>query len=316
MPELQPIRYFDPDADTVREEDVYGGVWVRRLYGTRIGRWTSALVALPPLSRLYGWLQDRPASASKVAPFVEQFGIEMADFLPQAGQPAGQPYATFNDFFTRRVTDAARPFAQGASFPAPCDARYFGYDQLDASVQVPVKGSLFEAAALISSERWNQVFAGGPAFIARLCPVDYHRFHYPDDGHVLATWRIPGALHSVNPWALAFRGDIFMINERQVTILQTEQFGKLAWVEVGATCVGKIRQTHTTQDFVRGEEKGMFLFGGSTVIVLGEPGRWQIDPDIVRRTGEGVETYLKMGRALGTSFTGGASTLDGGKTVP
>ena len=86
------------------------------------------------------------------------------------------------------------------------------------------------------------------------------------------SWRIPGALHSVNPWALAFREDIFMINEREVTILETEHFGKLAYVEVGATCVGKIKQTHTEETFERGDEKGMFLFGGSTVIVLGEPG--------------------------------------------
>ena len=301
MSALQPIRYFDQETGELREEDVYGGVWVRRLYGTFIGRLLSSLVALPPVSRFYGWMQDRPGSANKVAPFIEQFGIEMADFLPQEGQPASQPYATFNDFFTRRVADGARPFVQGAAFPAPCDARYFGYNCLDDSVQVPVKGSLFGAGALINGERWNEVFAGGPAFIARLCPVDYHRFHYPDNGCVLAWWRIPGALHSVNPWALAFRSDIFMINQRQVTILETDMFGRLAWVEVGATCVGRIRQTHHSADFARGEEKGMFLFGGSTVIVMGEPGRWQVDADIVRRTSEGLETYLKMGRALGLS---------------
>ena len=112
----------------------------------------------------------------------------------------------------------------------------------------------------------------------------------------------PGALHSVNPWALAFREDIFMINERQVTILETEHFGKLAYVEVGATCVGKIQQTHHGESFERGDEKGMFLFGGSTVIVLGEPGKWVVDDRILAHTGESVEAYLKMGQPLGRAL--------------
>ena len=92
-----------------------------------------------------------------------------------------------------------------------------------------------------------------------------------------------------------------MINEREVTILETEHFGTLAYVEVGATCVGKIQQTHHQETFNRGEEKGMFLFGGSTVIVLGEPGKWTVDERILTHTRNGVEAYLKMGASLGTA---------------
>lgn len=299
MSKLKPIRYVELDSGVVREEKVYGGFWVKALYGTLLGRAISALIAAPPFSRFYGWLQDRPGSSKKVAPFIEKFNINMGDFLPEEGRSAEEPYSTFNQFFTRRVTETARPFAQDAEFPAPCDARYFAYESLDDSVSIPVKGSMFKASALLKSDEWAPVFEGGPGFIARLCPVDYHRFHFPDTGRVLATWRIPGALHSVNPWALAFREDIFMINEREVTILETERFGKLAYVEVGATCVGKIKQTHDQETFERGDEKGMFLFGGSTVIVIGERGRWNIDPRILAHTQDGVESYLKMGQALG-----------------
>lgn len=280
---------------------MYGGGWIRWLYGTRIGRLLSALVALPPFSRLYGWLQDRPASVKKIAPFIEQFDIRMADFLPEEGASGPHEYSSFNAFFTRRVAPEARPFVAGDAFPAPCDARYFGYGALNDSVRVPVKGTHFKASALIGAGDWSACFENGPGFIARLCPVDYHRFHFPDDGEILARWRIPGALHSVNPWALAERTDIFMINEREVTILETARFGRLAYVEVGATCVGKIVQTHQGDRFHRGDEKGMFLFGGSTVIVLGEAGRWQVDPDIRTRTEQGVETYLKLGARLGTA---------------
>ncbi len=296
---LEPIRYTDLDTGEVQEEAVYGGFWVKLLYGTWLGRLFSGLIAAPPVSRFYGWLQDRAWSSRKVGPFIERFDIQMQDFLPEEGRSAESPYSTFNHFFTRRVTDNARPFAEAPRFPAPCDARYFAYDQLGDAVSIPVKGAFFKASALLRNEQWQSHFEDGPGFIARLCPVDYHRFHFPDDGEVLATWRIPGALHSVNPWALAFRQDIFMLNEREVTILQTKHFGKLAFIEVGATCVGKIKQTYAGKRFSRGDEKGMFLFGGSTVIVIGEKGRWSIDPAILKNTGMGIETYLKMGRALG-----------------
>lgn len=294
-----PIQFVDGETGALCEEQVYGAAWIRWLYGTWPGRAISALVALPAFSRVYGWFQDRPGSRKKIAPFIEEYDIQMDDFLPEEGASDAVPYSSFNAFFTRRVVEGARPFAQGGDFPAPCDARYFTYQALNDQVSVPVKGALFQASALIGNSEWTRVFEEGPGFIARLCPVDYHRYHYPDDGSVLASWRIPGALHSVNPWALAERQDIFMINERQVSILETARFGKLAYVEVGATCVGKIVQTHFGESFFRGEEKGMFLFGGSTVIVIGEKGRWRVSEEIVERTRAGRETYLKMGVTLG-----------------
>ncbi|MEE2643693.1 MAG: phosphatidylserine decarboxylase [Myxococcota bacterium] len=302
MSKLRPIRFVELESGVIQEERVYGGFWIKALYGTLIGRAISALIAAPPFSRFYGWLQDRPKSKRKVQPFIEKFEIQMGDFLPEEGRSAEDPYSTFNHFFTRRVTERARPFAQGGDFPAPCDARYFAYASLNDEVSVPVKGSFFKASSLLNHPEWNTIFDQGPGFIARLCPVDYHRFHFPDTGHVLDSWRIPGALHSVNPWALAFREEIFMINEREVTILETERFGKLAYVEVGATCVGKIQQTHREEHFNRGDEKGMFLFGGSTVIVLGEPGKWTVDERILKHSSEGIEAYLKMGQPLGRAL--------------
>ena len=133
------------------------------------------------------------------------------------------------------------------------------------------------AGALLGDSEWTACFEEDPGFIARLSPVDYHRFHFPDDGELLASWRIPGALYSLNPWALAQRGDLFMLNERQVSILQT----------------------HSGRTFHRGDEKGLFLFGGSTVIVLGEAGCWQIEASLLANTDAGLETYLQLGSRLG-----------------
>jgi phosphatidylserine decarboxylase len=137
--------------------------------------------------------------------------------------------------------------------------------------------------------------------LARLCPVDYHRFHFPDNGQVVEDYRIHGLFHSVNPLALKVKPDIFIQNERHVTILDTENFGKLAYIEVGAICVGKIIQStklHPSKTFSRGDEKGYFLFGGSTVIVLGEKGKWKPSVDIVDNTHQGIETYLHLGTSV------------------
>ena len=138
-------------------------------------------------------------------------------------------------------------------------------------------------------------------FIARLCPVDYHRFHFPDDGHYLDLYRIPGRLHSVNPMALKAKGDILITNERHVSILQLKHFGKMAFIEVGATCVGRIVQlSPNDREFKRGDEKGMFLFGGSTVIGIGQPGAWELAPNILEHTNNRIESYLRLGHCIGT----------------
>jgi phosphatidylserine decarboxylase len=103
----------------------------------------------------------------------------------------------------------------------------------------------------------------------------------------------------VNPLALKYKNQIFINNERHVSLLQTENFGKIAYIEVGAIMVGKIVQTHRwNKPFMRGEEKGYFLFGGSTVIVLGEKGAWKPSADIVKNTNDGIETYLQLGQEV------------------
>jgi phosphatidylserine decarboxylase len=168
--------------------------------------------------------------------------------------------------------------------------------------KVPVKGTALSAGALLENEKWSKVFEGGPLLLARLCPTDYHRFHFPDKGQIIETYSIHGKLHSVNPLALKYKQEIFITNERQVSILDTENFGKLAYIEVGALCVGRIVQTYgTRKHFYRGEEKGYFLFGGSTVIVLGEPGSWIPDHDLLRQTEQGRETLIRLGEQVAVS---------------
>jgi phosphatidylserine decarboxylase len=213
------------------------------------------------------------------------------------------PFRSFNEFFIRRFRPGARRFVpEKGRMPAFAEARYLAYESVKPDEVFPVKGEHLSAERLLGGRACAE-FAGGPLLLARLCPTDYHRFHYPDSGRTLESWRIPGKLHSVNPAALKFRGDILCTNERHVSILETESLGKLAYVEVGALCVGLIVQSHDEKaPFARGDEKGYFLFGASTVIVLGQPGAWVPDEDLVEQTRtHRRETLVRLGQGIAKS---------------
>lgn len=293
------IKYFNRISGQVEVEKVYGVGAVRWLYQSPIGKLLQRLLCTAPISGMYGVLQDSAASANKIPGFIKNFNINMDDYVPEDGRTMENPYSSFNQFFIRRFKDGKRPIEETPSLmPAFAEARYFAYESMTDEAKIPVKGQYMSAKALLAHSEWEDVFDEGPLLLARLCPVDYHRFHYPDNGKVLDFYELHGAYHSVNPIALKERPEIFHINERAVTILQTENFGKLAYIEVGATMVGKIVQSTDLKSFKRGEEKGYFLFGGSTVIVLGEKGKWKPTDDLIKHTNEGMETWVPLGQKL------------------
>jgi phosphatidylserine decarboxylase len=252
------------------------------------------LICRAPLSKAYGELQNTSWSKNKIDPFVKEFSIPINDFLPENGK-----FKNFNEFFIRKFKNGKRPITQNNNeMAAFAEARYFGYESMNENQKIPVKGNYLSAEGLLENSKWASTFQDGPLLLARLCPVDYHRFHFPDAGKIVEDYRVHGLFHSVNPLALKSNPEIFIQNERHVTILDTVNFGKLAYIEVGAICVGKIVQTKNISagvEFFKGEEKGYFLFGGSTVIVLGEKGKWIPSQDICSNTQNGIETYLHLG---------------------
>lgn len=291
----QSIRVWDRRHAREIEEQVYGEAGVRFVYGNPLGRLLGdLLLARRWFSRVYGWMQSTSLSGRKVAPFIARYQIPMEEYEPG-------PFRTFNDFFVRRFRQGARPWVTDADvMPAFAEARYLAWTAIEDGQTFPVKGRDLSATALLGSDALAREFTGGPLLLARLCPVDYHRFHFPDDGQVVDSHRVHGAFHSVNPLALAARSDVLATNERHVTLLDTSQFGKLAYVEVGAMCVGRIVQSHTSPTFRRGDEKGYFLFGGSTVVVLGQPGAWVPDAELLDQTGRRRETLVRLGERVAT----------------
>ena len=149
-------------------------------------------------------------------------------------------------------------------------------------------------------------YDGGPMLLSRLCPVDYHRFHFPCAGKPGPPNFINGWLYSVNPIALITRPSIFWENKRVVTAIESPALGQVQFVEIGATMVGSIRQTYTPGETVaKGDEKGYFAFGGSSVAVLFEKGRIEFDTDLLKNTDNGLETYARVGERMGRALDQG-----------
>lgn len=308
-PPATGLPVYDRKHSRMITEKIFGEGSVRFLYENPLGSLAeSMLLSRPWFSKAYGLYQSSPFSRPAIAPFIDTFDIRMEEY--ESG-----PFKTFNDFFIRKLRPGVRPFeAEAVRFSAPAEGRYLVFPSISEMTPLPVKGATLNGPALIGAglreiDRRVELrgvdlssFRGGPGFIARLCPVDYHRFHFPDSGRIAARTRFRGPLHSVNPIALSRRGDLLFRNEREVTILETKNFGRLAYVEVGAICVGKIVQSFTAdREFRRGEEKGYFLFGGSTVIVLGEPGRFEFDRDLIERSAAGQECLIRLGEGIATA---------------
>jgi phosphatidylserine decarboxylase len=290
------IQVRDRRSDHVFHEQVYGEGALRWIYRTRIGRvLEKVILSRRFVSQLMGAYQDMPSSTGRIASFIQQYGIHMKEFEPG-------PFGSFNEFFIRKFKTGAREVAPAPAMAAFAEARYFAWASTDDSTCLPVKGALLCPRQLLGnalSDEQARRLSGGPLLLARLCPTDYHRFHFPDSGTWLSCRRVAGRLHSVNPVALEARPRTFLDNERHVSILECDALGLLAFIEVGALGVGKIVQSREASGrFVRGEEKGYFLFGGSTVIVVGEPGRWKPDADLLESTRSGMETLIRLGEGI------------------
>lgn len=287
------ISYWNRKQRQLEEEEVYGDFFVSLLYGSKLSySLTTKLLTGKALSKLYGSIQSSSLSKKKVKPFVEKFKIPM--HLYEEG-----PFENFNQFFIRKFREGKRPYPSDlAQMGAPAEARYLAFADADEA-KTNIKGIDLNPLELLHGAPQKELFKGGPCLLARLCPVDYHRFHFPDSGRTVHFHREAGGLHSVNPLALGQNAKILLENERHISILATEHFGLLAYVEVGALCVGKIHQSHSMErPFSRGSEKGYFLFGASTVVVVGEKGRWLPSTDILEKTRQGIECLVELGEPL------------------
>ncbi|MFT4902182.1 MAG: phosphatidylserine decarboxylase [Lentimonas sp.] len=291
-----PIEFYNRYTGEVETESVYGEGFLRWAYGNPLGRLTVALaVQRLWFSRWYGWRMDRPASRSKVRPFIEDYGVDVQEFA----EPVDR-YASFNQFFYRKLKPTARPIALGADCAVfPADGRHLAIQDVDAAGIFYIKGQRFDLASFLGDAALAESFRGGSVLISRLCPVDYHRYHFPVSGQGGAAVTLPGTLRSVSPLALRRSLSILWENRRMRTLVDSPEFGQVAVMEVGATCVGGMHSTFQSGAVAKGDPKGYFSFGGSCVTTVFKSGAIQFDADLQAHAAEGREVYAKMGERCG-----------------
>ena len=296
FPPQAPIHYYDRESGELKTEKVAAENWLVWLYNNPVGEatlWT--LVKRKFVSSLYGDMMNRPSSTKKIQPFIKEFDIDMNVFQKQE-------YNSFNDFFTRKINNNARPIDTTAtSTVSPADGKILAYADISNSDFI-VKGYRFDVLSFLNNDELAKKYSDGSLVIIRLAPADYHRYHFPLSGSVSPNTMIDGDYYSVNPLALRKMTEIFCLNKREYTVVSNPVFGDVVMAEVGATMVGSMVQTYSGDVVSKGDEKGYFKFGGSTVVLLFEKNKISIDDDLLSNTLKGYETSVKEGERIGISM--------------
>ncbi len=264
---------------------------VRFLYRTAFGGLILRLITRRWVSRIVGAYLDCRLSKSLIKGYVRRNGIDMSEYIEE-------DYKSFNAFFTRRIRPELRPFDyDGNALVSPCDAKLSVYN-LGKNGTFRIKGFDYTAESLLGDKNLAENFYGGICLVFRLTVTDYHRYRFFDGGSAEKSVFIKGRLHTVQPAALEKRR-VFTENCREVTLLHTDNFGDAVQIEVGAMMVGRIVNSFTGGRFERGDEKGRFEFGGSTVVLLLKKDAAILDGEFWENTANGFETVVKCGEKIG-----------------
>lgn len=286
------MKYKDRDG-RIRIKTTNQDKLLRAIYQNTAARLLMRPLLCPSVSRAAGRLLDAWPSAFLISSFVRKQGIRLCEYEPKR-------YRSYNDFFTRRIRPACRPIdAAVEHLISPCDGKLSVFPIRSGSV-FTVKQTAYTVGSLLQDEALGEQFEGGVCVLLRLTVDDYHRYCYIDDGYQGENHWISGCLHTVNPAAVE-QVPVYKENSRCYCVMETKRFGSVVQVEVGAMMVGRIQNPQECCAIVRGQEKGYFAFGGSSVLLLFEKGRVRLDADLWENTKRGYETVVKQGSRIGVA---------------
>lgn len=246
------------------------------------------------ISEWYGRKMSRPLSVNRIPNFVSSLNINMSESLKPVSE-----FTSFNDFFYRHLKPEVRPIGEG--LVSPGDGKLIAFEDVSEVHHFFVKGRKFTLSEFLKNEALAEKYKDASMLILRLAPNDYHRFHFPYEGIPARAKEIKGVYYSVSPHALVRNfTKVFCENKREYCLFKTEGKGTIVLAPVGATMVGSIIETYTPDRAVtKGTEMGYFAFGGSTIVMLLEKNKFQIDKDILENTKNKIETFVKMGEKIG-----------------
>lgn len=292
------IKFLDRSTKKICIENPPAQGLMQFLYNNPLGKLgLNMLVKRKIVSAWYGRLMDKPKSTKRIPDFVKSLNIDMSE-----SEKSMDEFSSFNDFFYRKLKPSARPIQD--FFVSPGDGKLLAFEKIDQLGDLFVKGSKFSLKAFSNNADLEKRYRYGSMMILRLAPNDYHRFHFPADGTPAAAVPIQGDYYSVSPIALFHDfTKVFCENKRSITELDTDAYGRVLLMPVGATMVGSILHSYTAGKAVRkGDEMGYFAFGGSTIVMLFEPNALRFDRDLVENTRNGMETFVKMGETIGRAI--------------
>lgn len=265
---------------------------LKYLYCTKTGRAMLKVLISPCVSKLGGMFLNTPISKLGIKPFVKSNNIKLEDYEKTN-------FKSYNEFFCRKIKKGKRvPDSNDNVLISPCDSKLTVYP-ISTDGKYKIKNTEYTIRTLTKSRKIEKYYEGGYIFVFRLTVDDYHRYCYIDDGRKTRNYRIKGVFHTVNPIAND-QYPIYKENTREFSLLKSRHFKTLLMMEVGALMVGKIVNYHQAKEVKRGEEKGRFEFGGSTVILCVKKDVVNIDEDILNNSKEGYETIVKMGEKIGS----------------
>lgn len=262
------------------------------LYKNSLGRIILKLAVNPTISKISGIYNDSKISRKKINKFIKTNNIDMNDFIKEE-------YENFNDFFIRKIKENKRPFLSNKNnFISPADSKLTVYKITD-DLKLTIKGSTYKLNDLINNEEDLKEYKNGHCLVFRLSVDDYHHYCYPDSGTLLKKNFIKGKLHTVR--SISSEYEIYKTNQREYSILKTDNFDEIIYIEVGALMVGKIVNSDK-EKFNKGEEKGYFKLGGSTIVILVKDNIMTIDEDILEQSKDDIEVLVKYREKIATKI--------------
>lgn len=287
------IKIYNRKTKKYYEEIESGSTLLNFLYNNIIGRLLLKILINPIISKFGGIYNDMSFSKLRINKFIKKNNIDMTEFEEKE-------YKNFNEFFTRTIKSDRRPLEKDKkSFISPADSKLLVYNITD-DLKLSIKGSSYTLNELINHEEDLSDYKNGLCLVFRLGIDDYHHYCYPDTGKLIYKNFIKGKLHTVRSVSKDYK--IYKVNQREYSILQTNNFDELIYIEVGAIMVGKIVNLNKIK-FTKGEEKGYFKLGGSTIVILIKDDIINIDKDILENSKKDIETKVTYGETIGLKKT-------------
>lgn len=263
------------------------------LYRTTPGRAILKVLIQPEISKIGGLFLNSRFSKPMIPYYISKYKIDMRGIeIPDNG------FKSFNAFFTRKKK-VAKKGTRPDCLVSPCDG-FLSCIPIRRDTVFDVKQSKYTVQSLLQDDELAKEFYNGMALVFRLTPANYHRYMYIADGRIVGEKKIDGLLHCVRPVATRTL-PVFTENSREYQVIDTERFGKIVQMEVGALMVGKItnnKQYQVDSIVWTGDEKGYFEFGGSTIILLFKEDTLELLPSLSKRKDKKGEVAIKMGEVI------------------